>query len=180
MAIIKEWSCAAHGFFESEEAVCPRGCKGGMFIQRVILTAPGLNTARTKNIDKTLVGLANQFGLTDMNNQNGTGAVKRGDPGANKRMEEYNAMIKARFGSPWQSVTPGGMQMPDGTIKGGSAGAGAVQHIQTMGASGGSAITRDEIGQVSVPFVDSGVSVPLSKNIKPDSIAGTYDPKVQP
>lgn len=179
MAVIKEWSCAAHGFFSSFDPVCPKGCKGTGFIQRVILTAPGINNARTKNIDKTLTGLAHQFGLTDMNNQNGTGAVKRGDPGANKRMEEYNDMMRAKFGSPWQSVTPGGCQMPDGSIRSGTGtGGGAVQHIQSMGASGGSAITRDDAGQVSVPFVDSGVTIPLSKNIKPDSVAGNYDPKV--
>lgn len=179
MAIMKEWSCAAHGFFDSEVAICPHGCSGAGFIERVIRTAPAFNSARTANIDKTLVGLAHQFGMTDMNNQNGTGAVKRGDPGANKRLEEFNDMVKARFGSPWQSVTPGGVQQPDGTIKGGNGTGGATQHIQGLGANGGSALTRDEAGQVSVPFPDTGMQMPLAKKITPDHIAGVYNADVK-
>lgn len=175
MGIMKEWSCSAHGYFNSEYAKCPYGCTGNMFIQRVFLTPPSIGTVRTKNIDKTLVGLANRFNMTDMNNQNGTGAVKRGDPGAVKRLDEFTEMMRAKFGDPWQAVTPGGTQMPDGTIKGGNGTGGATQHIKSLGASSGSALQRDATGQVSVPFVDSGVSVPLSKKIKPDHVAGSYN-----
>lgn len=175
MAIIKEWSCAAHGFFDNAEPICPRGCKGEHFIQRAFITPPSIGTARTKNIDKTLVGLANRFGMTDMNNQNGTGAVKRPDPNAVNRLEEFGQMMKQKFGDPWQAVTPGGTQMPDGSIKGGNGGGGAPSHIQGMGANTGSALQRDAAGQVSVPFVDSGVAIPLSKTIKPDHVAGNYN-----
>jgi len=58
---------------------CPHGC-GASIVTKVFLQAPGLVSARTKNIDTTFRNLAGDFGLTNMNNQNGTSAVVRPDP----------------------------------------------------------------------------------------------------
>ena len=74
-----EYVCMAHGKFErlcSSEAAtpkCPHGCSSKM-VQRMV-SAPNIGTARTKNIDSTLRGLAQDHGLSDMNNHGGeTGA----------------------------------------------------------------------------------------------------------
>lgn len=74
-----EFVCLAHGNFErlcSSSAAtpkCPHGCSSKM-VKR-ILSAPNIGTARTKNIDATLRGLAQDHGLSDMNNHGGdTGA----------------------------------------------------------------------------------------------------------
>ena len=70
MAVLKEWVCMAHGVFESYHAVCPHGCTT---VQRHFKTAFTLgNTA--KGIDRTLQNLANDFGMTDISNRNGTAA----------------------------------------------------------------------------------------------------------
>ena len=76
MAVLSDWSCAAHGVFESMTGRCPHGCSNS-FVNKVFLQAPGLKSARTTNIDKTLQNLAGDFGLTDLNNQGGTSAVVR-------------------------------------------------------------------------------------------------------
>jgi len=74
-----EYVCMAHGKFEklcSSSAAtpkCPHGCSSRM-VQKLV-SAPNIGTARTKNIDATLRGLAQDHGLSDMNNNGGdTGA----------------------------------------------------------------------------------------------------------
>ena len=158
--ILHDYSCMAHGHFESSKPDCPHGCKGGM-VSIVHLKAPGFVSARTKGIDKTTRNLASQFGLTEMDNRGGQ-PVKRPDPMAAKRAEEYQAFIQEKFGSPWQSV----------------ANSNPLQHIQGIGAQGGSAVTRDETGKVSVPFNDGEYVVPLSRDIKPDAVAGEHKANV--
>ena len=74
-----DYVCAAHGVFEATEAVCPHGCSLGM-VRKVFLKPPGYHSDRTKSIDSTLQGLADDYKLTDINNQNGTSAAVRPDP----------------------------------------------------------------------------------------------------
>ena len=173
MAVLHDYNCLAHGIFEGFEAVCPHGCKGPGFGSVVHLKAPGIGTQRTKNLDAITRNLANQFGLTDMDNRGGQ-PVKRPDPMAAKRAEEYQEWITQKFGSTWQSVAPGGVMQADKTVKGGSEGSGALQSIAGLGAQGGSAVTRDEAGKVTVPFNDGEYAIPLSRDIKPDAIAGEH------
>jgi len=87
MAVLADYECAAHGVFENMTGRCPHGCSAS-FVQRIYLQAPGLTSARTKNIDKTLGNLASDFGLTDMNNQNGTSAVIRPNSKAVRQQQE--------------------------------------------------------------------------------------------
>jgi hypothetical protein len=72
----KEWKCFAHGFFESDEPRCPHGCDAT--IERAFLTAPGIASTRTRNIDNTLKMLAMEYGFTDLNNRRGNGSVAEG------------------------------------------------------------------------------------------------------
>jgi hypothetical protein len=76
--IKKEYRCLAHGFFEADSPVCPYGCDTA--IERAFLTAPGLASTRTRNIDRTLTQLALDFGMTDMTNRRGNGSVGDGQP----------------------------------------------------------------------------------------------------
>lgn len=87
MAVLHDWVCSGHGVFESTSGKCPYGCAPS-FVQMVHLQAPGLKSGRTKNIDKTLGNLASDFGLTDMNNQNGTSAVVRPNSKAVRQQQE--------------------------------------------------------------------------------------------
>lgn len=71
MAVMKEWKCAAHGEFESVEGVCIYGCPKRFVVQE-IRTAPNVQDSRTANTDQTLRALADEHGLTDMSNRNGS------------------------------------------------------------------------------------------------------------
>jgi hypothetical protein len=96
MSIKKEWMCMAHGPFESAKPQCPKGCTT---VERRFFTPTSIKTSdRTKNIDRTLETLAKDFGLSNMNNQNGTSAAKRPNPTQVNQMEAMNEAIKQRFG----------------------------------------------------------------------------------
>jgi hypothetical protein len=161
MAVLHDYNCLAHGIFEGFEAVCPHGCKGTGFVSVVHLKAPGIGTQRTKNLDAITRNLANQFGLTDMDNRGGQ-PVKRPDPMAVKRAEEYQRWVQEKFGPTWQDVAPGGVMGPDKKVRQGEGGGnGAIETISSKGAQGGSAVARDDIGHVSVALED-GSAVTLA------------------
>ena len=96
MTVMKEWFCMAHGKFESAKSVCPKGCTT---VERRFYTPTSIKTSdRTRNIDNTLQMLADDYKLTDINNQNGTAAVKRPDSRKVNQMEAMNEVIKQKFG----------------------------------------------------------------------------------
>jgi len=66
MAVLKEFKCLAHGFFDGFEPKCPHGCSGDELIMRVFLTPVGVKSDATKHNDSTLKGLASDFGMTDV------------------------------------------------------------------------------------------------------------------
>jgi hypothetical protein len=92
MAALNDYVCMAHGPFESRTGVCPHGC-GKKMVQLVFNKAPGMVSGRTKNIDSTLRGLAQEHGLTDMNNKGGTEAVFRPDPNFNKAQDNLQRQM---------------------------------------------------------------------------------------
>jgi hypothetical protein len=67
MAALNDYRCAAHGAFESREARCPYGCPAS-FVKIEFNQAPAYHNGRTRNIDRTLRGIAADHGLTDMKN----------------------------------------------------------------------------------------------------------------
>lgn len=92
-----DYECLGHGRFEAFEPVCPSGCAGSL-VRKVFLKAPGHLSDRSKNIDTTFQNLANDFGLTDMNNQNGTSAAVRPDPMKLYEREQAAAQLQGRLG----------------------------------------------------------------------------------
>lgn len=140
MAVLKDFVCLAHGRFESMTGKCPNGCSDDMVAVRYF-KAPGLTSDRTKNIDRTLQNLASDFGLTNINNQNGTSAAIRPDPKAIKEREQLMGKLGDTSGM-WGSVTPGGTyKVGTGAIPvDGRSGQGAVSTIQSVGAMPGNAL----------------------------------------
>ena len=95
--IIKEYECMAHGFFEAGEPTCPEGCCGENMIQRVFLTAPHIQSSSYNGINNTLQSLAQEHGLTDMNNRGG-GGMRMADMQAHKRLNSAMDIISSRSG----------------------------------------------------------------------------------
>lgn len=79
--IIKEWKCLdCETYFESsdDDPQCPQCSK--IEPERVFLTPPAVRDAKTTSTDRELKRLAQDFGLSDMNNKHGE-AVKKGGTG---------------------------------------------------------------------------------------------------
>ena len=65
MAVLKDYKCSKHGYFESRKAECPmKDCHEE--VMAVFLQAPATKSDRTKIGDKALQGLADQFQMTDI------------------------------------------------------------------------------------------------------------------
>jgi hypothetical protein len=75
-------------------------------VEITYLQPAGLTSFRTKNIDKTLGNLAADFGLTDMNNQNGTSAVVRPNSKAVRQQQELMGKL-GDTSSAWGNVPQG-------------------------------------------------------------------------
>lgn len=66
MAVLKEFKCLAHGFFDGWEPKCPNGCTGDELIMRVFLTPVGMKSDATKHNDSTIQSLASEYGMSDI------------------------------------------------------------------------------------------------------------------
>jgi len=65
MAVLKDYKCEKHGYFESFEAKCPmKNCDEEVFV--VFLQAPGLISDATKSNDKNIKQLSIDFGMTNV------------------------------------------------------------------------------------------------------------------
>lgn len=64
MAVLHDYKCKKHGFFESMEAKCPKGCVKDVMM--VFLKAPSLKSDKTKRNDKNIKQLADDYGMTNM------------------------------------------------------------------------------------------------------------------
>lgn len=63
MGVLNDYKCQKHGFFEAMEPLCPHGCTD---VKVVFLKAPGIKSERTKKADRTLRGLARDFGMSNI------------------------------------------------------------------------------------------------------------------
>ena len=72
MAIKREFTCIAHGVFESETAICPHGCTSTIERTYTKGSAAPRTSGKTKATDAALQRLADRFGMTDISNRNGS------------------------------------------------------------------------------------------------------------
>jgi hypothetical protein len=93
MAIKRDFKCDQHGIFESKDGICA-DC--GVKAERIFLGAPAFHAGRSRNIDNTLQGLANQFNMTDIKStregEHQAGYLKRNN---RKYTREEEGMMQA-------------------------------------------------------------------------------------
>lgn len=113
MAALKDYKCEKHGYFESRKAECPmKGCDATVHV--VFLQAPGVKSDRTKNTDKTLRGLAKDFGMTNIKStregEHQTGYLSRNNIMTEKdrAAEAEAAALKNREARPGDAAIWGG------------------------------------------------------------------------
>jgi hypothetical protein len=91
MAVLKDYKCDKHGYFESFEAKCPmKNCSEEVYV--VFLQAPGLISDTTKKNDKTVKQLAMDFDMTDVKStragENQAGFFTRKNKTSKKQLEK--------------------------------------------------------------------------------------------
>ena len=65
MAVVNDYKCPKHGYFEARKAQCPmKDCHEEVMV--VFLQAPALMGAKTKAADKNLKQLAMEFGMSNI------------------------------------------------------------------------------------------------------------------
>lgn len=91
MAVLKDYKCEKHGYFESREAKCPmKNCSEEVYV--VFLQAPGLMSDTTKKNDRTVKQLAMDFDMTDIKStregENQSGFFTRKNKTSKKQLEK--------------------------------------------------------------------------------------------
>jgi hypothetical protein len=87
MAVLHDYKCDLHGFFEAWEPVCPDGCTEN--VQMVFLQPVGMKSDTTKHNDKTINQLALDFNMTNIKSaregENQSGFYTRNNKPATQR-----------------------------------------------------------------------------------------------
>ena len=96
MAVVHDYKCPAHGFFESNTPKCPHGCDN---VQMVFLQPVGVKSDSTRHADTTLKELARDYQMTDIK------SVKEGESQAhallgNKQMARADHPFALKWGNP--------------------------------------------------------------------------------
>lgn len=129
MAIVKEWTCMAHGAFDGYEQKCPHGC-GASMVVRAFRTAPSIQSAGYRGINATMNSLAAEHGLTNMNTrsaiQDGTGQ-RRADHATYQRLTQATQIVMNASRSGQQGLDAGQYFKPLSEYRPGSGGGGALQ-----------------------------------------------------
>ena len=91
MAVIKDYKCDQHGYFESRKPQCPmKGCTNDVYT--VHLQAPGLVSDKTKFTDKSSKQLAMEFGMSNIKSartgENQSGFLTRNNKFSEKEYAE--------------------------------------------------------------------------------------------
>jgi hypothetical protein len=96
MAVLSDYKCETHGYFESRKAQCPmKGCDSEVY--QVFLQAPGYVTSKTKATDRRVKQLAIDFDMSNIKStrvgENQAGYLKRNNKLSDKEFAEANEMV---------------------------------------------------------------------------------------
>lgn len=128
MPVLKEWKCKAHGFFESFEKRCPKGCTT---VEQAFLTPVGTRSDRTKSADANLRQIALDFGLSNM------ASAREGEPTRIKTKQQRDAeALEVKLRHRFAPMAKGGTfnaetkKITGGNVTGGALAAMAAQGAQ--------------------------------------------------
>ena len=96
MAVLSDYKCEKHGYFESRKSECPmKGCDSEVY--QVFLQAPGYVTSKTKATDKRVKQLAIDFDMSNIKStregENQAGYLKRKNKLSDKEFAQANEMV---------------------------------------------------------------------------------------
>jgi hypothetical protein len=108
MAVLSDYKCEQHGYFESRKSECPmKGCDSEVY--QVFLQAPGYVTSKTKATDKRVKQLAIDFDMSNIKStregENQAGYLKRKNKLSDKEFAQANEMV-AEKNRAYQNTNP--------------------------------------------------------------------------
>lgn len=109
MAVIKDYKCDQHGYFESRKPQCPmKGCTNEVYT--VHLQAPGLVSDKTKFTDKSSKQLAMEFGMSNIKSartgENQSGFLTRNNKFSEKEYAEAEKYATRKRGVNKDKIKP--------------------------------------------------------------------------
>jgi hypothetical protein len=102
MAVVNDYKCPKHGYFESRKAECPmKDCHEEVFI--VFLQAPNMVSAKTRFTDKSTKQLAIEFGMSNIKTaregENQAGYLTRNNKFSEKEYSEAEKYATRKKGN---------------------------------------------------------------------------------
>lgn len=122
MAVMKDFKCAKHGYFESRKAECPmKDCHEEVMV--VFLQAPANLSDRTKLGDKALKGLAKDFKMGDIKStragETQGNVLSRNNKFSEKEYKEAEAFVQRKMNNgEMKEPRPGDSAMWGGGMNG--------------------------------------------------------------
>ena len=115
MAVLSDYKCEKHGYFESRKSECPmKGCDSEVY--QVFLQAPGYVTSKTKATDKRVKQLAIDFDMSNIKStregENQAGYLKRKNKLSDKEFAQANEMV-AEKNRAYQNKNPHVQNAPE-------------------------------------------------------------------
>ena len=109
MAVVNDFHCATHGYFESRTPKCPmKGCTNDVYT--VHLQAPGLVSDKTKFTDKSSKQLAMEFGMSNIKSartgENQSGFLTRNNKFSEKEYAEAEKFATRKKGVNKDKIKP--------------------------------------------------------------------------
>ena len=109
MAVMKDYKCDQHGYFESRKPQCPmKGCTNEVYT--VHLQAPGLVSDKTKFTDKSSKQLAMEFGMSNIKSartgENQSGFLTRNNKFSEKEYAEAEKYATRKRGVNKDKIKP--------------------------------------------------------------------------
>jgi len=109
MAVVNDYKCPKHGYFEARKAQCPmKDCNEEVMV--VFLQAPNLVGNRTKAADKQLKQLAIEFDMSDIKStregENQAGYLKRKNKFTEKEYEQAEKYATRKKGVDKDKLKP--------------------------------------------------------------------------
>jgi hypothetical protein len=167
MAVLKEWTCLAHGAFDGYELDdgakphCPHGCVG--MTQRAFRTAPAFQTKGYRNMNSTFETLAREQGVSNLDNRGG-GGMRRADYATHKRLNDATAMIMHASKSGMKGHDASQFFRPLDQYQAGSTGeGGAMRKENGVTTVAGVPLTAPGVQVEGRPFNGQSLGVPIEK-----------------
>jgi len=160
MAVVNDYKCPKHGYFESKKAECPmKDCHEEVFI--VFLQAPNMVSAKTRFTDKSTKQLAIEFGMSNIKTaregENQAGYLTRNNKFSEKEYAEAEKYATRKKGNKDKIMPTPQIEAPREARAGDNAQWGGFQGLTMQSLLSGRAVQSIKGEQVGLTPREAGI-----------------------